>query len=191
MSAVRDSVTRVGVTVTFLRLNEQPMQPGPPLPPEARVRPRPDLTVAEYRALYEGVGEPYCWWLRRAMSDRDLSALLRAPAVIVHVLYQQGQPAGFHELDRSGWPVMNLSYFGLLPHAVGRGMGYAFLRHAVDTAFGYGARALTVNTCNADHPRALPTYHRAGFHTVRVAEEVWQIPTRLGLAIPGHLRQPD
>jgi GNAT superfamily N-acetyltransferase len=83
---------------------------------------------------------------------------------------------------------VNLSYFGLMPHAVGRGMGYAFLRHAVDTAWSMGPRVVTVNTCTADHPRALPTYIRAGFRPVRQAREEWNVPTRLGLEIPETLR---
>ena len=33
---------------------------------------------------------------------------------------------------------MNLSYFGLMPNAVGKGLGAAFLRHAVDA---HGPRA--------------------------------------------------
>ncbi len=108
------------------------------------------------------------------MSDRELSAMLRAPAMLIHVLQPCRDGRGFHELDRSGWPVMNLNYFGLLPHAVGRGLGDPFLRHAVDAAFGLGAKALTVNTCTADHPRALPTYLRAGFQPLR------SVPRRSG-----------
>ena len=189
MSAARSvaDVVRVSVTVSFLRLDGPPSVPAPAWPPGAEVVPRPDITVAEYRALYAVVGEAYCWWLRRAMGDRDLAGLLRAPAVSVHVLRQDGADAGFHELDRGGWPVVNLNYFGLLPHAVGRGLGGPLLRHAIDTAFGDGATAITVNTCTADHPRALPTYLRAGFRTLRAVEEVWQVPTRLGLRIPPEL----
>ncbi len=183
-----EPVVRVGVTVTFLRMDAAPAQPAPPFPDGARVRVRPDCSVAEYRALYDGVGGEYCWWLRRVLSDQELQAMLRAPAVLIHVLEHDGRAAGFHELDRTGWPVMNLNYFGLLPHAVGRGLGHPFLRHAVDTAFGLGAKALTVNTCTADHPRALPTYLRAGFKTLRSVQEVWQVPERLGLRIPDGLR---
>ena len=73
--------------------------------------------------------------------------------------------------------MVNLSYFGLLPHALGRGMGRALLRHAVETAWaGGGTRAMTVNTCTADHPRALPNYLAAGFRPVRAVREVWQVP---------------
>ncbi len=186
----QESVERVGVTVTFLRLDAPPAGPAPGFPSGAEVRARPDCTVAEYRALYDGVGEDYCWWLRRVMPDHEIEALLRAPAVVIHVLYVDDRPAGFHELDRSPWPVININYFGLLPHAIGLGLGRAFLRHAIDTAFGFGAKALTVNTCTADHPRAMPNYLRAGFRRVRAVEEVWQVPTRLGLRIPRQLRLP-
>jgi GNAT superfamily N-acetyltransferase len=182
-----EPVVRVGVTVTFLRLDAPPADPAPKFPAGVTVRVRPDCTVAEYRALYDGVGADYCWWLRRVMPDRQLEAMLRAPAVLIHTLHIADRVSGFHELDRSPWPTMNINYFGLLPHAVGQGLGYGFLRHAVDTAFGFGAKAVTVNTCTADHPRALPTYLRAGFKPVRAVDEVWQVPQRLGLRIPAGL----
>ena len=50
-------------------------------------------------------------------------------------------------------------------------------------------RGMTVNTCNADHPRALPNYLAAGFREYRRGDEVWDIPTRLGFTIPEHLRR--
>ena len=169
------------VRVTFLRMDALPAGPAPPWPEPVEVAYRPDCTVAEYRALYDGVGAAYCWWLRRVMPDRELEMLLRAPAVRITELRVGGRVAGFHELDRTGWPAMNLSYFGLMAHALGRGLGRAFLRHAIDSAFGLGAKALTVNTCTADHPRALPNYLAAGFKPVRSVDEVWDVPTRLGL----------
>jgi hypothetical protein len=47
---------------------------------------------------------------------------------------------------------------------------------------------MTVNTCTADHPRAMPGYIRAGFVPVRQVREEWNVPTRLGLDIPDALR---
>jgi hypothetical protein len=47
---------------------------------------------------------------------------------------------------------------------------------------------MTGNTCTADHPRAVPGYLAAGFVPVRRVREVWDVPTRLGLDIPEHLR---
>ena len=46
---------------------------------------------------------------------------------------------------------------------------------------------MTVNTCTADYPRALPTYLRAGFRTLRQVRELWNVPLRLGMRIPERL----
>lgn len=188
MSIVAEPAIPVAVDVTFLRMDRPPADPAPPLPPGARVMRAPRCTNAFYRYLYDTVGHDYVWWLRRTLSEAELAGILADPGILVHVLYQDGEPAGFYELDRRNWPVVNLAYFGLMPHAVGRGMGRAFLRHAVDAVWLSGARALTVNTCTADHPRALPNYLAVGFRRLRTVREVWRVPTRLGLPIPERLR---
>ena len=184
-----EAVVRVAVTVTFLRMDRPPAEPAPALPPGYTLVQAAKPSVGFYRYLYDAVGADYVWWLRRTLSDRELAGLLAERDVSIHTLYHDGEPAGFFELDGRSWPDVNLSYFGLMPHAVGTGIGYRFLRLAIDTAWGRkGAKGLTVNTCTADHPRALPTYIRSGFRRVRDAREVWNVPTRLGLRIPPHVR---
>lgn len=183
-----ETVIPVAVDVTFLRMDRPPADPAPALPPEARVERVARCSVPFYRYLYDTVGRDYVWWLRRTMPDAELAALLADPRVSVHVLYRGGEPAGFYELDRRAGAVVNLSYFGLMPHAIGQGLGRAFLRHAVDTAWAERPRAVTVNTCTADHPRALPNYRAAGFETLRTVRELWRVPARLGLPIPERLR---
>ena len=183
-----DPVARVAVTVTFLRMDRPPPGPSPGLPSDFQVVRAAAPTVAFYRYIYNTVGADYVWWLRRTMQDGELGALLRDPLVSIHTLYSGGEPAGFFELDARSWPDVNLSYFGLMPHAIGTGVGYPFLRQAVDTAWRQGPRGMTVNTCTADHPRALPTYLRAGFRTVRQVRELWSVPLKLGMQIPEHLR---
>lgn len=187
-----EPVIPIAVDVTFLRMDQPPRGPAPPLPPDARVEQAAHCSLAFYRYLYDTVGRDYVWWLRRTMPDRDLAAILGDPAVSIHVLYRGGEPAGFYELDRRPLGgIVNLSYFGLMPHAIGRGVGAALLRHAVDMAWGGGpgaARGVTVNTCTADHPRALPNYLAAGFQRLRTVRELWRVPVRLGLPVPQHLR---
>ena len=180
--------TRAAVTVTFLRMERAPVTQAPPLPADtSMVRiARPSLPF--YRYLYDTVGAPHLWWLRRALPESALAGILDDPAVSIHVLYRDGEPAGFFELDGRARPDVNLSYFGLMPFAVGGGFGGAFLRAAVDAAFVISGRGVTVNTCTADHPRALPTYLRAGFKPIRSVREVWDVPTRLGMTVPEHLR---
>jgi len=183
-----EPAVRVGVTVTFLRMDAPPAEPAPSLPDDVLVAAVESPTVAFYRFLYDTVGADYCWWLRRITPDAELAALLRDPRVSIHVLYRGGEPGGFFELDGRAGPEVNLSYFGLMPHAVGTGLGYPFLRRAVDKAWSGSPRGMTVNTCTADHPRALPTYRRAGFRPVRAVRETWNIPLRLGMRVPDSLR---
>lgn len=183
-----EPVIRVGVTVTFLRMDQRPEEAAPALPAGANVTRVASCSVAFYRYLYDTVGADYVWWLRRTVPDVELAALLGHPQVSIHVLYQGGEPAGFFELDARPWPAINLSYFGLMPQAIGRGLGYAFLRQAIDLVWARGARVMTVNTCTADHPRALPTYLRAGFRPIRQVRELWKVPVRLGMRIPEGLR---
>lgn len=183
MSEVQD----VTVDVTFLRMDAPPRTPSRALPPGLRVEQARRCSVPFYRYLYDTVGEPWLWWMRRTAADADLAALLSMPAVSIHVLMQDGEPAGFYELDRRAPQTVNLAYFGLMPWAIGSGLGSAFLRHAVDTAWAAGRAAVTVNTCTADHPRALPAYLAVGFQRLRTVREVWPVPAWLGLKVPAHL----
>ncbi len=187
-AAALQASTRVSVVVTFLRMDQAPQGPPPRLHPDTSLVQLAAPTAAFYRYLYYTVGAPHLWWLRRATPDSALNAILRDKAVSIHVLYRGGEPAGFFELDGRGRPDVNISYFGLVPQAVGLGLGSAFLRAAVDAAFVASTRGVTVNTCTADHPRALPTYLRTGFRAVRALRETWDVPVRLGMVIPEHLR---
>ena len=181
---------RIAVDVTFLRLEPSaPAGPVPELQPGDALIRVPTPSVAFYRYLYGTVGHGYCWWLRRISPDRDIAALLADPAIALYVLYRGGEPAGFFELDGRDRRDVNLSYFGLMPHAIGSGTGPVLLAHAVALARAASpSGTVRVNTCTADHPRALPTYLAAGFRPVRTVRELWDIPNWLGLPIPDRLR---
>ncbi|UPY38111.1 GNAT family N-acetyltransferase [Sediminicoccus sp. KRV36] len=184
-----EPTTRIAVDVTFLRMDKRPADPGAPLPEGLVVEQLfPRCGVPLYRELYATVGHEYVWWLRRTLSDRDLDALLSDRAISIHVLRDAEGILGFYELDRRGWPIMNLAYFGLYPRGMGGGIGMALLRHAIAAAWKEEPAALTVNTCTADHPRALPNYLKAGFHKLRTVREEWPVPDRLGLPIPERLK---
>ena len=175
-----EPVARLKVQVTFLRMDAPPTSPAPTLPGDARVESVRHCSVPFYRYLYNTVGEPWLWWMRRIATDAELAGLLAHPSVSLHVLMRDGEPAGFYELDHRSGQTANLSYFGLMPWAIGTGLGAAFLRHAVDAAWQIGLPAVTVNTCNADHPLALPGYLAAGFRKSRAVRGIWRVPTLLG-----------
>ena len=183
-----EAAVRVAVDVTFLRMDAAPADPAPALPEGAQVLRVASCSVPFYRYLYNTVGEPWLWWLRRVMPDAELAAHLARPHVALRVLYRGGEPAGFYELEGRADGSINLAYFGLMPQVIGQGLGRVLLRQAVDLAWRSGAQGVTVNTCTADHPRALPNYLAAGFRTLRTVREVWPVPARLGMAIPAHLR---
>jgi GNAT superfamily N-acetyltransferase len=189
LAAMREGVTRIAVDVTFLRMDAAPTDAPVPMPAGNEVVRVARCSVPFYRYLYDTVGRDWVWWLRRTQPDEEIAALLARPEVSIHVLYAGGEPAGFYELERRGGDGgTNLSYFGLMPHAIGHGVGRALLRHAADTAWAERPRLLTVNTCTADHPRALPNYVAAGFRILRTMREVWPVPNRLGLRIPDRLK---
>jgi GNAT superfamily N-acetyltransferase len=124
------------------------------------------------------------------MPDDMLARHLAAPTVAAHLLRVKGEVAGFFETDAGHWPFVNLNYFGLREAYIGRGLGSVLLDAAVDSVFrgAVGLAGMTVNTCSADHPRALPNYLAAGFREYRRVREDWDIPARLGLTIPAHVR---
>src|SRR3546814_10814505 len=64
-------------------------------------------TVGFYRYLYNAVGGEWRWWYRRQMSDADLAGILADDRVEVFVLYGDGAPAGYFELDRRGQAAVN------------------------------------------------------------------------------------
>lgn len=184
---MNEASTRAFVTVTFLAMSRRP-EGDAPLPDNVRFSRVFPCPVEFYRYLYNEVGADYLWWMRRAETDARLAAHLANPQIAVHVLEIDGVAAGMAELDFRPLVTVNLSYFGLMRHAIGRGLGYPFLLAALQEAWRREPRAVTVNTCTADHPRALPMYLRAGFVKLRSVDEVWDIPDRVGLHVPPRLQ---
>jgi GNAT superfamily N-acetyltransferase len=84
---------------------------------------------------------------------------------------RQGWPAGFFLLDATEAGIVDLGYFGLVPQAVGLGLGRFLLGTAIHTAWEMpGTERVTVNTCTLDHPRALGLYQKMGFVPIRREE---------------------
>ncbi|GEK94288.1 GNAT family N-acetyltransferase [Gluconobacter wancherniae] len=180
----KGAFTRVEVDVTFLVAAHS--RPWPFLPDGISIRRvhNPDITF--YRHLYEGVGAEYCWWMRRVMPDDRLAAILSKDTLHVMLLQNEaGESLGFYELDLEDSRDAHLAYFGLLPSALGKGLGGKLLDCAIAHAFSSGAACVRVNTCTQDHPRALPNYLRAGFEITHVEHECWNVPVEL---LPERLR---
>jgi ribosomal protein S18 acetylase RimI-like enzyme len=155
---------RIPMTVTFLEMNARPAVLPPPSP-----RGKVALLKAEkppthfYRYLYDTIGDGYLWVDRKKLTQDALAEVIQDPLNQLFVLYTDGNPAGMAELDLRKPDTANISYFGLMPEAIGRRLGSFFLYHTCMNAWAMPIRRLTVNTCTLDHPRALPLYQRLGF----------------------------
>lgn len=140
--------------------------PSAPVADVALTRRLP-CTVAEYRALYAGVGARFQWRERDAWSDARLAAWLARPDVHVWVLEQGGRPAGYFELHHEPDGRVELVYFGLVMEAQGRGLGRWMLERAQEEAWRLRASVLWLHTCTLDGDAALPNYRARGFRPFR------------------------
>ncbi len=136
---------------------------APTLPEGTRVDLVVKPSVAFYRFLYATVGEPWLWGARRRWSDEAIAECVQHPRNELWLLVVDGQPAGFAELDRRVADEVELSYFGLMPDFIGRGLGPLLLRFALHAAWLADPRRVWVHTCDLDHPAALGLYRRQGF----------------------------
>jgi GNAT superfamily N-acetyltransferase len=116
-----------------------------------------------YRQLYGDVGRAWSWFDRLRWSDAELAAHLDRDEVSVRVLNVDSVPAGYYELVRHPDQSVQIAYFGLMPHAIGRGLGKWLLGQAVADAWSGDPERVWLHTCTLDHPAALPNYLKAGF----------------------------
>ena len=101
------------------------------------------------------------------------------------MLYANGSPGGYYELDFADPNSVRLVYFGLMPEWTGLRIGPWLLGTAVSEGFSRGAGEILVNTCTMDHPAALPLYQRLGFRPIRRESRRLKIPA--SVAVPGHI----
>jgi ribosomal protein S18 acetylase RimI-like enzyme len=170
-------------TITYLEMLARPTGRRVPAPLEKLALMRAeDCTVSFYRYIYNQVGEPWLWFERRLLDDTALAELIGRPTIEIFVLYVGGVPAGFFELDIAASRETKMLYFGLMPEFIGRRLGPFMLQAAIDRA--WTARPIDrfwLHTSTFDHPRALPTYQRAGFTVYARRPIVFEDPRRTGI----------
>jgi len=139
-------------------------------------------SVAFYRFLYHTAGEEFVWGDRRRMSDEKLAGLISNQDVHVMVLYKQGTPAGFYDINFSDPAETEIKYFALLPGNIGLGLGGYLLTQSIRYA-GQRKVPLVLDTCTLDHSSALENYRKRGFVVYREEDEEYPDP-RLDGTIP-------
>ena len=167
---------QIPVTITYLEQAAQPLLPTPPLPKDKmailRVEKPP---IHYYRYLYQLIGEPWKWVSRRRLDDEALTEIIHDPSVYVYVLYVNGAPGGFAEIDNRSSDATELKFFGLAPDFTGRQLGRYFLTNIIDLAWSLEPKKLRLETCSLDHPAALPLYQKLGFRVFDRREGIVEV----------------
>jgi GNAT superfamily N-acetyltransferase len=162
---------------TWLEMRQPP--PGPPVagPAGARVLEARPCPPGFYRFLYGEVGRAWTWVDRLRWDDARLAAHLADPAVQVWVAYDAAVPLGYFELqEHAANGSVEIAYFGLMPWALGRGLGRWLLEEAIAAAWRRQPTRVWLHTCTLDHPAALPNYLKRGFTVTLVERVVQEVP---------------
>lgn len=160
----------------YLRLAKPELvEPLPSPRSDVRIVRAVNPSVHFYRYLYHTAGEEFIWGDRRRMSDAELAENISPDHVHVMVLYEDGTPAGFFEMDFGDAQESHIKYFALLPGFLGRGLGRFMLNQAIVYA-GQRNLPLILDTCSLDHPSALENYRKRGFEIYREEDEEYPDP---------------
>ena len=163
-------------TRTYLEMKDrgQLVDAAPP-DAESRVAQMRDCAPEFWRFLYAEVGRDYHWVDRLPWSIDEIRAYLADPSVTVWLLNVRDSPAGYFELRKDADLSVELVYFGLFRHFLGRGLGGPFLTEAVKRAWDLGAKRVWVHTNTLDHPAALPNYLKRGFKVFKTQDYLQDI----------------
>ena len=133
-----------------------------------------ECTVPQWRFnrfLYLAVGETWAWNDKKEWSAEQWREYVESERLRTFAAYYDGSPAGYYELHRGDAAEIEISYFGLLPAFVGRGLGGALLTSAIEEAWRMQPNRVWVHTCSLDHSSALHNYQARGMKIYRVEVE--------------------
>ena len=137
--------------------------------------------IERYRKLFRTVGNPWLWYSRLQMSDEELADTLDNRDVEAFALAGAGGDIGILELDFREPGEVELAFFGLVPGAIGGGLGRYLMAEAIARGFVRGSKRMWVHTCNFDHPKAMDFYIKSGFEPYSRAIEIADDPRLTGL----------
>ena len=159
--------------ITYLDMAQRPSWGWPSLPHGRDLALlKADKPPAWYfLSLYDAVGRDYAWTDKFEIPQAEIDETMGSADVALYTLIGHGWPQGFFMLDWREPGTCDLAYFGLVPQAVGKGLGTWLLKTAILTGWERpGTKRMTVNTCTLDHPRALAQYQRMGFSPTHTEE---------------------
>jgi len=128
---------------------------------------RPELV----RELLVRIGTPYGWRSAKR-SDADWAAEFAKPGLRSWAVTHHGEEVGLVDLIDQP-PEVELYTFGLVPEAVGRGIGGHALTLALRQAWSLrdGVTRVWLHTSTQDHPNALRNYQARGLRPYDTDEQ--------------------
>ena len=159
---------KIKYRVTYLEMNDAPKFDWP-----KNLKYKLSILLAEnfpswyFLFFYKQVGKKYLWtdWLEK--SKEEIDQFVYDKQVLLYTLIKDGLPCGFYMLDYRKKDVCDISFFGLVDEAIGKGLGKYLLKTAILTAWdSRKIKKLTVNTCSLDHKNAIYLYQKYGFKAV-------------------------
>jgi len=137
------------------------------------------------RFLYTAVGGHWYWRDRLGWSYDRWMRYLDRPQVQTWVMYCDGTPAGYIELEHQHDDDVEIAYFGLMREFTGRGLGGHLLSVGIDRAWAMGAARVWVHTCTLDGPHALANYQARGMQVYHQETRVVELPQQTDGPWPG------
>ena len=131
------------------------------------------------RFLYTAVGGDWHWIDRLSWTYARWREYLARPQVQTWVMYVEGTPAGYIELEQQSESNVELAYFGLIKSFIGRGLGGHLLTRGIEQAWAMNAKRVWVHTCALDGEHALANYQARGmrlYNTETAEKEVGITP---------------
>ena len=136
--------------------------------------------LESYRKAFRAVGSDIMWFSRLIMADEKLHGILTHPAIDSFYLQRGSETLGLLELNFEHRTDCELAFFGLIPSAIGGGLGRALMDEGLRRAWAKPIKRLWVHTCTFDAPQALPFYIRSGFTPYTRMVEIHDDPRLTG-----------
>lgn len=161
------------VIITYLEMREAgELKPKCCDDPKFEIRECVPPQWQQNRSLYLEVGERWSWTDKRDWSDEQWREYVETKSLRTFVGNYDGVTAGYYELLGSPDSEVEITYFGLLPAFMGRGLGGALLTSAIQEAWRMKPTRVWVHTCSLDHPDSLRNYEARGM-------KIWKIEKRV------------
>jgi GNAT superfamily N-acetyltransferase len=167
----------VSVTTWSLEITtEADLHPAAAPPEGVEIRramhPSPELG----RFLYTAAGGNWYWTDRLGWTYEHWLERLSHPRVETWVMYLEGTPAAYFELDGAIENEVEVAYLGVLPAFLGRRLGGPLLTAAIRRGWAMGAPRVWVHTCTLDSPHALAHYKARGMRVFEEHTEAVELP---------------